>query len=101
MVPYHILNPTVGNSNNSKIGELQADFVKKKLEVKPFKPQKLAFEAWNQALEERLESKTLFFLLLFFTYIVVSAKQFYLTDFNGLMRRLFCMNLVHFEEGHI
>ena len=43
----------------------QADFVKKRLEVKPFKPQKLAFEAWNQALEKGLNPRPWFFCCCF------------------------------------
>ena len=75
MVPYHVLSLRHHNSNNnSDIGEFHSDFMKKRLEVKPFKPQKLAFESWNQALEERLESKTLLFSSLFLSYIVVSGK---------------------------
>ena len=102
MVPYHVLSLMCDNSNNnSDIGEFHSDFIKKRLEVKPFKPQKLAIESWNQALEERLEFKPLFFCSVFLTYIVVSGKCFDLTDLNGLMRRFFGMNLVNFEEGHI
>ena len=75
MVPYHVLSLMCDNSNNnSDIGEFHSDFIKKRLEVKPFKPQKLAIESWNQALEERLEFKPLCFCSLFLTYIVVSGK---------------------------